>query len=361
MVEPNFPEVLEYIGKELEVESEVFNERHRRQTAYLQIYIVALGALLATAAFGATSAEKLDSLSKVAFGIVGTIIWFLILAAGCCYTVFLGHNLKEIIISRKNIAGLRGTAASIGTKVTWCSEIDPRRVRLHELYSNGNLYMALLNGAIATGCPYFLQYCFGSWISAIIFSCVVWGIFITWIYPRVYLAYNRYMFVASKITAKTSENDVRALHKLAIERWRNQRKILRTRCKVLNISMWILAVLYAWWFKDIDNWVRVESVLWKVCAVLCVMLLILSTVKLLYENTPLNPKMRRYLPRSTIYEYQMKPFSYKYLWATIGSTHRGVRWANALTVIGISMTIATICICIILAYPYLLKSMLWLI
>jgi len=149
MAEPNSSEILEYIEKELEVESEVFNERHRRQTAYLQIYIVALGALLATAAFGATSAEKLDSLSKVAFGIVGTIIWFLILAAGCCYAIFLGHNLKEMIISRKNIAGLRKAAASIVTKVAWCSEIEPRQVRVHELYSNGNLYMALLNSAIA--------------------------------------------------------------------------------------------------------------------------------------------------------------------------------------------------------------------
>ncbi len=256
---------LSYLASEIRVEWDQIRDRRARQIQYLHMYMVALGVLLATAAYGIDSGASFSPSDMRAYGIFGMIIWLIVLSSGCCFTWFLGHNFRGIVVGEKNIAALRKAA---GVNVQFCSEVDPCHVRIPESYSTGHYWMALVNMAVALGCVYFLKWAMGTWTLGLEIGLCILS-FVVFFYPRVCIAFNRYMVVASKVRPAWPESRVRR----AYRRTHQQRKRV---IGILHIAYALMAMILACaivfnmallllgrWVA-VSTWITVASVIWFV-------------------------------------------------------------------------------------------------
>lgn len=252
-----------YITCELRIEWDQIKDRRSRQIQYLRIYMIVVGVLLATAAYGIDSGANFSGSDMRAYGIFGLVIWLIVLASGCCFTLFLGHNFRGIVIAEKNIAALRKAA---GTSVQFSSEVDPRHVRIPESYSTGHYWMAQVNLAVALGCIYFLKCATGNWMLGLETGLLMLTV-VALFYPRVCLAFNRYMVIASKVRPGWPESRIRRAYRRARQKRRRVIGILRIAyvtmaivlaCGVaVNISLSLLGL-----WPSLNQLITVSSVAW---------------------------------------------------------------------------------------------------
>jgi len=279
-------EYLSYIETELRIEWDRIKERRIRQVQYLRTYMVALGALLATGAYGIDSSKFLDAGDKIAYGVFGLVVWGIVLAGGCCFTIFLGHNFRGYIIAMKNIVALRKAA---NVKIGFCSETDPRDVRISQAYNTGHYWMAVLNSAVALGCIHFLKYITDSWIVGTEIGLLVLSLAV-FFYPRVCIGFNRYMIIANRVRPGWPESRAWEAYQRFKERRKRARRLLGKNARdLLVIVYWVFAVILfggvtadvSFWYLEIYSGLS-AYIVWC-CVCLFLVLIVLRLMQLRYE------------------------------------------------------------------------------
>jgi hypothetical protein len=223
----------DYIRAEMNLNWQQIKERRARQLHYLRTYMIALGVLLSIAAFGLDPANLATEEVKRAYGLFGLAILSLVVAAGCCYTLFLGYNYRGLLIAKRNLVGLARLVRSIATKhgapldpYPLCIESRPGHVRVTGAFSTAHYWMLYPNAVVSLGSVYFLFYIWGGWLDAIDVGALLLAAFAAY-YPQVCLGFNRYMIIAALARPGRPESVARQIYKRRVDgqRERNRRSI----------------------------------------------------------------------------------------------------------------------------------------